>query len=345
MRKILSLAIIISLMALFCSVAPLAQAKQAPAGVHTAAAVTAGNNFYTIAVATGGGSYIGTYTVATGPQHPATITAGTPQDVLFGGAAHNPWSTYLTVRSYNTTSEYTTSGAPSPSPGYTSVPLDPYYASTSSTATSVTTTWNVNRQNDVFTIIQTIAVERTTLDNSRVRATTTVTNNGNAELDIGVRYLWDIMVDGEDGSYCKTVNPYGSWLSTEQDWTPPSFEQYQNTNNPATPVFYINGSVSGPAFIPPPSPPDKLQFADWEDAYDVAFDYTTTGKTIAGNDSAMVYYWGYNNDNPIRLDPIREDAGSVNVTQYLFAPMQENNPPSPQPTVEQPQSELPYTGR
>ncbi len=342
MRKIFVLAIIISLMALFCSVVPLAQAKVSPAGINTAGVVTAGNNIYTIAVrnATNDGSNMGTYTVATGPGHPATISAGTPQDVLFGGAAHDPWSTYLTIRSYNTESEYTSSTAPSPSPTYTHINLDNYYTSTSNTATSVTTTWNVRTRNN-FTVIQTVAVEGTTISDSRVRVTTSVTNNGETDLNIGIRYEWDIMVDGEDGSYCKTVNPYGSWLSTEQDWTPPSFVQYQNTNDPTAPVFFINGSVSGPVFTPPPTPPEKLQFASWSDVYDVAFDYTTTGKTIAGDDSAMVYYWGYNRNLPITLAP----GGSNNVTQYLFAPMKEDNPPSPQPAVEQPQAELPYTGK
>lgn len=62
----------------------------------------------------------GTYTIATSSGHPVPA-----KNVLYGGVDHDPWSTYLTVRVYNTIREYvSTTTGPAPSHGYTLVALD-----------------------------------------------------------------------------------------------------------------------------------------------------------------------------------------------------------------------------
>jgi hypothetical protein len=285
--------------------------------------VTISNGIYDVSVEdVTGGNGLGTYTVSTGTGHRQPN-----QDVLYHGAAHNPWSTYLTVRSYDTSTEYvSTSYSPTPSAGYTVVNLDAVSTTgfTSPTPTSAVAWWDLNTPADPddLYIEQVIEVAGATLADSRVRVSTEVTNTGGNPVDIGIRYLWDIMIDGEDGSWFRATNPDGPWISREDEWTPPAFEGFETTNDPASPVFSIFGGTTGPsALTPPATPPDLLQFASWGSDPDpglfgFAFDFTPAARTIAGPglDSAVAYYWGNTDDNAIRLN-----AGEgIIVTQYLY---------------------------
>ena len=285
--------------------------------------VTISNGMYDVSVEdVTGGNGLGTYTVSTGMGHRQPN-----QDVLYHGAAHNPWSTYLTVRSYDTSTEYvSTSYSPTPSAGYTVVNLDAVSTTgfTTPTPTSAVAWWDLNTPADPddLYIEQVIEVAGATLADSRVRVSTEVTNTGGNPVDIGIRYLWDIMIDGEDGSWFRATNPDGPWISREDEWTPPAFEGFETTNDPASPVFSIFGGTTGPtALTPPATPPDLLQFASWGSDPDpglfgFAFDFTPAARTIAGPglDSAVAYYWGNTDDNAIRLN-----AGEgIIVTQYLY---------------------------
>lgn len=336
MKKIINFICILAVLSFFMAM-PAQTNAVSKSDVHATAVDSAGNGIYTIYVENGTPDY-GTYTIATGASHPATIAAGTPQSILFGGSAGNPWSTYLTVRSYTTDTEYTSAEGISPSPGYTQVDLDTYAGAVTTLPGSITSTWTVNTRNDAFSISQTVAVEGTTIDDSRVRVTTTIANDSQptAAIEFGIRYEWDIMIDGEDGSYAKTVDPYSSWFSTETETSTINMQQYQLVNDPANAVFYVNGSVLGPAFSPAPTAPTKLQFVDWGSVASEAFDYTPTGQTIAGpgEDSAVTYFWGDTENNAITLG----DGQSTSVTQYLFAPMAESNPSAAAVAV------LPQTG-
>jgi len=263
---------------------------------------------------------VGTYTVATGSSHPSP-----GENVLYGGAAVSPWSTYLTVRVYDTSVEYvsTTSG-PAPSTGYTVVALDTCSPSVSTVGNEVTTTWTTPEN---LTIQQVTAIEGTDLASSRVRVTTTVANNDATSHDVGIRYEWDLQIDGYDGSWLRERDPDGSWLDVETEWVSPTFERFETTNSPSTPVLNIFGTVTGPALLTP-TPPDLLQFAAWgfspsPGLYQYAFDFTPTGRTIAGFglDSALAYYWGNSDANKIALSA---GGGSTSVTTYLFASMDYN---------------------
>jgi hypothetical protein len=184
------------------------------------------------------------------------------------------------------------------------------------TATSITTNWFIWGQEDSLAITQVTAVEGATVADSRVRVTTTVTNTGVDPARIGIRYEWDLMIDGEDGAWFAARNPDGAWLGAEQEWASPTFERFETTNDPANPILTVFGTVNGPAsFTPAPTQPDLLQFAYWEGAYVEPFDYTPTGLWIAGNDSAVTYIWGNNETNAIELAP----GENVTVTQYLYA--------------------------
>lgn len=327
MRRIFNFFVVIALLSFFNLVPTQANAVSKDGLAHVQATLERGNDIYRIYVKDEAPDF-GTYTVSTGDSHPATINMGARQDILYEGVAGTPWSSYLTVRSYTTQTEYTSnsSSTPSPAPGFSQANLDISAGAVTSGATWVTNNWSVVNGSDNIGISQTVAVEGTTLADSRVRVTTAITNNSgpNAIVNIGVRYEWDIMVDGEDGSYIKTVDPYSGWYSTEQEVSSPVINQFQAVNDPSSPIFYINGSVNGPAFSPLPTPPSLMQFADWGLVDGEAFDYTPTGQTIAGpsNDSAVTYLWGDTQNNSIVLGEGETDS----FTQYLFAPMTESLP-------------------
>jgi len=285
--------------------------------------VTISNGIYDVSVEDVIGlNGLGTYTVSTGTGHPQPY-----EDVLFGGVAQDPWSTYLTIRSYDTSTEYvSTSSSPTPSAGYNVVNLDTVSATgfSSPTPTSAVAWWDLNTlaDPDDLYIEQVIEVVGTTLADSRVRVSTEVTNTGADPVDIGIRYEWDIMIDGEDGSWFRETNPDKPWIDIEDEWISPAFERFETTNDPASPVFSIFGGVTGPTTLTPPAtPPDLLQFAAWgwnpsPGLFDFAFDFTPTARIIAGPelDSAVAYYWGNTNGNAIRLNV----GEGIIVTQYLY---------------------------
>ena len=257
----------------------------------------------------------GTYTIATGSGHPVPN-----RNVLYGGADHDPGSTYLTVRVYDTGREYvSTTGGPVPSTGYTVTALDGCSPTTNGAGNEVHTTWTTD---EGLSICQVIAVAGTTPDDSIVRVTTTVTNNDAGTHRVGIRYLWDLMIGEEDGSWFAGRYPDSDWIDTECEWDSPTFRRYNTTNDPNSSIFTIVGTSRGIGELSPqPTAPDLLQFAAWgslgDGVFDHAFDYTPTGQTLAGPgaDSAIAYYWGNSEANAMELAP----GGSVSVTQYLQA--------------------------
>jgi len=321
MKKIHVISMVLGAVLFLSVVMPITiQADKTPPGIH--GSITVGNGIYNVTVEDIGPGN-GTYTVATANNHPYPN-----QSVLYDGSYQLPWSSYLTVRDYTSLIEYySVDDTPAASPTFNNVSLDPFHVSTTQHGgTNISTIWNT----DGILINQTVAVEGTTFANSRVRVTTNITNmQTSGFISVGIRYEWDLMIDGEDGSWFAERNLDGAWLGTENTWISPSFEQYELINDPNSPIFSIFGTVNGPAsFVPPPTPPDVLMFAAWGSTpspgvYDYAFDFTTTGRQISGtdNDSAIAYYWGNNRTNAIEIP----SGGSYGVTQYLYV----TEPPSP----------------
>jgi len=266
------------------------------------------NNILTVWIESATGSDgVGTFTIETGSAH-----TNPDENVFYGGDEGDAWSTYTTIHVTDTTRDYVTTSDVSitPDTGFTLVNLDTQSPTiVTSTATRVVIQWTTIEN---LLVEQDIEVTGTTVADTFVRITTTVINNDEVAHTVGVRYEWDLTIAGEDGSY---VRPWdttpGSWLSVESEWTPPPFEYWETTNDPASPVFSVLGSVTSPTATPPPTPPDNLVFADWGSSYYVAHSYTPTGLTIAGPgaDSAVLYYW-----DPVVLDP----AESVSVTTYVW---------------------------
>lgn len=287
------------------------------------AVVTVSNGIYDVTVQNTGND-IGTYTVATGANNP-----NPDQNVLYGGADQEPGTSYLTVRDETNDSdgmiEYTSSSDSSitPSPGYTQKDLDDFNpVVTTVSPTQITTEWNVTNENGapLFNILQSIMIVGTTIQDSMVQVNTAIENVFTGNRTIGMRYLWDIQIADNDGAQIRTIDPQGTWLNTETEWTSPTFGEWEATDDPTSPTFNIFGSNVNPAQA---SPPGELMVAEWDDAYDAAYGYTIDPTQVI-NDSAVLYYYLSENFEPGDVDY---------ATVFLFMKPAEPSPtPTPTPT-------------
>ena len=265
-----------------------------------------------------GSTGVGTYTIATAENHP------TPnEDVFFAGAAGSPWSTYTTIHVVSTKRDYITSTDTGIKPsisGYTVVHMDDLgHIIVLQTDRRVMIKWTTYEGLEVY---QDIELLGTTVEDTKVRISVYVKNNNESSLVFGIRYEWDIMIDGEDGSWFRPwidLNTPGTWTNVETQYDNPQFVFWETTNDPASPVLFEYGSVSGPlTLMPPPTPPDNITFAAWGYAskpspglYDYTWNFTVRGRIIAGEDvdSAVAYFW-----MPKKIPP----GEWYNVTAYLF---------------------------
>jgi hypothetical protein len=268
--------------------------------------VTKTNGFYSIFVEDAGYN-IGSYTVSTGANHPVTVWAGSPQNVLYGGEYSSPGTSFNTIRSYTTQTDYVTS--PNRTSDFAVINLDDYSTGTVPLGdTGIRTTWVLPgppATPDRLNIAQDIEIVGTTLANSSIKVKVQVTNPNPSAVDLGVRYLWDFQIGDDDGP---TFTPLyldgsgGSAITTEAEFQPPEFVAYHiqdNDLNPDPPTFGVNGSATPPPGLDPIfSTPGILQFVCWRDAVNTAFNYTvdpnkditTTASTCrgyAGGDTAV----------------------------------------------------------
>lgn len=306
-----------------------------------------GNGIYEVFVDTT--ENIGTYTARTGANHPITLATGARQNVLFGGANAQPTSSFNTIRSYTSGTDYVqravVQGLNSNlnvlglSFGSLEESLVNQFITTETIGTTgYRTTYRLPGPPitpDSLTIVQEINVVGTTYEDSRILVSVHVTNRGSNTVRIGVRYLWDYQVAGDDGPVFITADPAGAPLTTETAFPSPDFGFFQMRNNNAVenaPTFVVNGSVRGPSIFNPTTP-DLLQFSAWTNAFGQAFDVTidptrvvasTVAATRANNDSAVNYFFGSTPESAISIAP----NSTATTNAYLFAiePSQ-NTPP------------------
>jgi hypothetical protein len=285
----------------------------------------AGNDFYRVFVNDEDcADESGLYTALTGPEHPV----GPRRDLLYSEnpADPFPYSSFDTVRSYTTGTDYSRTGGFDLGPFVDIVPIG---------ATGFEVVYDLRGSDapDDIVIIQRINVNGTTLADSSIEVTTTVQNHTEINglergqpagtIGIGIRYMWDFRIGNDDGPTFQPINPDGPAYTHEEEFAPLAFESYRmadNDLNPISPSYYVFGTVSGPVSITPaPTPPDRLQYAHWGDIEATAFDYTPSDQIIALqgflNDSAVAYYWGPDAKSAIIIPPDEE----YTVSQSLFA--------------------------
>jgi hypothetical protein len=255
---------------------------------------------------------VGTYTAATEPSHPY----GTDITLLYGGGAHDPWSTYNTIRSHQTHVDYVTRdiGATTES-GYTVDQMADFYNSVwYSDIEAITQRWVVNNGQDNFEYKQEIAAEGGG-SNSQLRVTSTIINRANGNRTFSIRYQWDIHVDDNDSPWLRaffssTPDP---WEGYERLWEPNSTgnplsleEAKDDQPGPMSIVHFL--SVTTPATV---SPPDTLFYAGWALSYGEAFQvpFGVPDSLAGALDAAVNYMW---------LDRTVARDDSVSFTQYLL---------------------------
>ena len=250
--------------------------------------------------------------------------------MLYGGTSESPSTSWLTVRSYTSETDYYNEDG-SPDSAFDTVQLDDFATVEPTSATATRTTYALADGDapDDLTIVQDVEVSGTTYQNSFVDITTTVTNEGEGSVDIGIRYFWDWEIGDDDGPSFAQVLPDGPTEVTEQTYTSPTFQYYriQDNDDVDSPLFAVYGTTAGR--LPSSTPPDELMFVAWSDADDVTFDYTTDPNfDVASynggeNDSAVLYFWGPDEENAITLGP----GDSIIVSESLTAAPAGEGPP------------------
>ena len=236
---------------------------------------------------------IGVFTIKTDTGHP-----NPKQNVLFGGASENPWSSFTTIRVEDTLKEYVTSTHyKTASSGYTVEHLDAYSPIVTKVSdTTATISWTTAENLRVTLLIE---IQGTALADTMVQVTVTIQNDDTIAHSVAVRHEWDLMIDGQDDSWIRVwmdpSNPQ-SWARNETDWTTPSFQFWETTNNPNNSMFSIYGSTFLPSVNPPPTVPDRIVYASFWDCTGTAYDYTPANRSEM--DSAVLYYWNAKPINP-----------------------------------------------
>lgn len=263
--------------------------------------LSAGNGIYTVDV----DDESGLYTVTTGSSHPL----GEGLNVLYGDGS--PRTSFDSVRSYTSGTDYELQSISSQS----TVPLG-------TTGFQTTYTLSEADEEDDMSVVQTVQADGSTFADSRVEVTTVVTNTGGAPEQIGLRYLWDYQINEDDGPTFQADDPTGPVLLGEEDFPAPAFDHYtieDNDVSPEPPTFDVLGTVNGPSSAAP-VPPTLLKNAAWSEAYDTAFDYSTTpGRIVSSeaeglNDNAVLYYWGDSAADAPTVAP----GGSYRVSASMF---------------------------
>ncbi|HKX26240.1 MAG TPA: hypothetical protein VJ302_00980 [Blastocatellia bacterium] len=282
-----------------------------------------GNTIYNLSV-----DAAGRYTATTGPAHPA----GPGRNLLF-----NLGTTFNTVRSYTTNTDYAQRVVAEPPPSSSRVLSLAQYASNSPLGTTgIRTTYVLPgppATPDAMTITQDVNVNGTTFDDSTIEVTTSVVNNGASPLEVGIRYLWDYQIGADDGPTLQELGPDGMVRTTETEFPDPKFSQYRivdNDGNASSPTFFTLGTAFGPMALKPlPTAPDLLQFVSWPRSNVTSFDYAVnpnlpiSGRANCaecdGGDSAVIYYFGRDRANSLKL-PVGGKA-TVSASMFLMRPV------------------------
>ncbi len=261
----------------------------------------------------------GTYTSATELAH----TYGEDVTLLYGGEVHNPWSSYNTVRSHATNTDYVTrsSGALTET-NYTVGQLSNYYRGAQFLRDQrLQQTWSVQNGQDDFELRQVIYAAAWD-DSSRLGVLWILKNFANQARDFGFRYEWDIHVYSEDSPYYRSFDsPIPSaWEPYETKWTDFTTLWYGETcEDGAGRRHFI--TIREPTYWnPPPTVPDTLFYVRWAGtygAYGNAFQVPYMDDGIADSmcgdwDAALCYMW---TNRTVASDD------SIIFAQYLFSPV------------------------
>lgn len=268
--------------------------------IQPKALVSATNGILTVQIENSSTGDLGDFTVRTGASHPHPN-----QDVLFPVG-----TSYITLRDVTSQEVWTDngSGASNIGAGFTFhnmnvAPGAPGVVTALGT-TGFRTTWTLPN----WTVVQDVVINGSTLADTNVRQSVTVTNTSAVSRQYGVRFMWDWEIAGNDASLFRTRNPDSAFTSTFATFASPTFQLYEEVDNATTPTFSVFGTVGGGPLSPAPTTPDQLRYSSWGTSYNSGWDFANTG---GGSDSSTVYYWGFT--APLTIAA----GGSATYTQYL----------------------------
>jgi hypothetical protein len=159
-----------------------------------------------------------------------------------------------------------------------------------------------------WTVVQETSVAGTTLDDTRLRHSVTVTNASAVPRAYGMRFLWDWHIADDAITPIRTRPGDAPFRLDFFAATAPAFVAFEISDDAPTPTLSAFGTVRpGPTF-PPPTPPDRFGYVAWEDFWPAPWDFPVSG---GSGDSATVFYWGY--PAPLTLAP----GASATFTQYV----------------------------
>ena len=240
------------------------------------------NEYFKVSVRVSG-EPVGAFTVATSSNHPYP-----DQDVLYGGADEDPWSSALSISLPQFNKTYSTRGGQYVPDGFTFEYLSYINYTVTTGDNFVRIEWMLS-ENILF--VEEIYLYGTTLNDSFVEQRVRVVNYNNYPVDVWIMFMWDIMIDGEDGSVIRFWNENGNvtdWLeyaTCVRDFS--NIDFWQTTNDNLNPLFYIWGSIKLPQGA---TVPTGFIYDDWDILEDHAWNYTVdTTNYIKGDDTAVAY--------------------------------------------------------
>jgi hypothetical protein len=169
-----------------------------------------------------------------------------------------------------------------------------------------------------------------------VEVTTIIKNLDMRPLEIGIRYLWDVIVAGDDGVimvlFPGNIELGGNEVSLIDldSFFLAAANEFIDAMPPAYNVF---GSLLTPGHLLSAAvrPPERLQQVSWPLAFFKSFEYPVDNSLdvttendpnarLTGGDNAIQYFWG--SDRPITIEP----GDSIQVTQALVASLPGREP-------------------
>ncbi|NPB03920.1 MAG: hypothetical protein GXO39_05855 [Thermotogae bacterium] len=262
-------------------------------------------------ISNGSSDDMGSYTARTGTLHTDPLVT-----ILYGADLPSVWSSFTTIRSERSNTEYiTTNDTPTPSPGYTVLSVLPYttqvICNESGPIKSVTFVYNLTNGGDNLTVKEIFWVMGSNSDNTRLWHKTIVRNDDVLPTTIGVRWQYDTHLRDTDHPAHYQCDYYpafslscGPQIMYEAVLSPiPNTFDYLRTSDTDPPsglyhifAVYEQGPDSGIV-----SPPDMVYHAYWVDAYNHTWTWSLAGQNISlgsGMDNAFVYFW-----DPVTLLP------------------------------------------
>ncbi|KJK43294.1 hypothetical protein UK23_33835 [Lentzea aerocolonigenes] len=285
-----------------------------------------GNGVFQVYLQRTRGFGIGSFTVLTGPDHPA----GPRQNVLSGDGV--PGTSFMTVRNLTTGKDFVQS------PYLTQpnqVELDEQNGFVLQlTPTSSHTLWSLPLSSgDTVTLFQDIVVHGTTLADTTIEVTTGTIRDTQDKLQ--VQYLWDVAVGADDGPVSQQTSesgfqPFATPVTHERTFTGANSFAVTDNNFPA-PTFAAGFTGTGPARVTPaPTAPESVKFVCWPRAVgavaggyetdplaDVSTQASDCRQTGSGPDSALLY-----------LFPAQQSQAGLRVSASIFS-----SPAAPHPAA------------